>query len=139
MIKGGCLCGAVRYEANAAPLAARMCYCRVCQYFACGNAAVNVLFPAAAVTFSGTRKDYVSIADSGTEMHRSFCPKCGVHITSAAASRPELVFIRAGTLDDPGLATPSAAIWTDSAPRWACIDPSLQRVAKQPPAVKLST
>jgi hypothetical protein len=139
MIKGGCLCGAVRYESSAEPQTTRMCYCRVCQYFACGNATVNVLFPAAAVTFSGTRKDYVSIADSGTEMHRTFCPECGVHITSAAATRPELVFIRVGTLDDPNLAAPSAAIWTDSAPRWACIDPALQQVAKQPAPMRLPT
>lgn len=135
-ITGGCLCGAVRYTISAPPVMARMCYCRVCQYLACGNAAVNAAFPAAAVTFTGTLKDYVSTADSGTEMHRCFCPECGVHLTSAAATRPETVFIRVGTLDDPSLATPTAAIWVDSAPRWACIDPALDQIARQPPPVK---
>lgn len=138
-ITGGCLCGAVRYAASAPPLMARMCFCRVCQYLACGNAAVNAAFPSAAVTFTGTIKDYVSTADSGTEMHRGFCPTCGVHITSAAATRPETVFIRAGTLDNPGLVTPTAAIWMDSAPRWACLDPSVEQIAKQPPPLKIST
>ena len=135
-ITGGCLCGAVRYEISAQPIMARMCYCRVCQYFACGNAAVNVAFPSAAVTLTGTLKDYVSTADSGAEMHRRFCPECGVHLTTAAASRPEILMIRTGTLDDPSLITPTAAIWTDSAPRWACIDPALARIARQPPPVK---
>lgn len=132
MIKGGCLCGAVRYEITAEPLISRMCYCRLCQYLACGNATVNAAFRADSVTITGTLKDYVCLADSGTEMHRLFCPECGVHIISKAATRPELLIIRVGSLDDPNIVTPSAAIWTDSAPRWACIDPSLDRVPRQP-------
>jgi hypothetical protein len=138
-ITGGCLCRAVRYAAAAPPLVARMCFCRDCQYFACGNATVNAAFPAAAVTITGPLKDFASIADSGAQMHRGFCPECGVHITSAAAARPGTVFIRVGTLDDPSLATPSAAIWMDSAPRWACLDPSVERVARQPPPLKQTT
>jgi len=138
-ITGGCLCGAVRYNVSAPPLLARMCYCRVCQYFACGNAAVNVAFPSSAVSFTGSIKDYVSIADSGTEMRRRFCPECGVHIASGAVTRPEVVILRVGTLDDPDLVTPTKAIWVDSAPRWACIDPAMEQVAGQPMPAKPAT
>jgi hypothetical protein len=138
-ITGGCLCRAVRYKASAPPIMSRICFCRVCQYFACGNGAVNAAFPSAAVGFTGTLKDYASTADSGTEMHRGFCPECGVHITSAAASRPETVFIRVGTLDDPGIVAPTAAIWMDSAPRWVCLDPEVERIARQPPPLKRTT
>lgn len=135
-IIGGCLCRAVRYQASAQPLVSRMCYCRVCQYLACGNAAVNVAFPSEAVRFMGTLKDFVSVADSGTEMHRKFCPECGVQISAAAASRPEVILIRVGTLDDPNIVTPSLAIWTASAPRWACIDPTMEQLAGQPVPLK---
>ena len=138
-ITGGCLCGAVRYTASTPPIMSRMCFCRVCQYFACGNGAVNAAFRNADVSFTGTMKDFVSIADSGTEMHRRFCPECGVHLTTAAATRPETVFIRVGTLDDPGIVTPTAAIWMDSAPRWACLDPSVEQIARQPPPLKSAT
>ena len=31
MIAGGCLCGAVRYESDAAPEWTAICYCRDCQ------------------------------------------------------------------------------------------------------------
>jgi hypothetical protein len=138
-ITGGCLCGAVRYTSSAPPIAARMCFCRVCQYFACGNGTVNAAFPAAAVNLAGTLKDYVSTADSGTIMHRGFCPECGVHVFSAAASRPETIFIRVGTLDDPGIVAPTAAIWMDSAPRWVCLDPAVEQIAGQPPPLKPAT
>jgi hypothetical protein len=47
--------------------------------------------------------------------------------------RPHLIFVRAGTFDDPNLAKPAMTIWTSSAPRWACIDADLPQVEKQPP------
>ena len=132
-IKGGCICGAVRYTATAEPLAVRACWCRVCQYFATGNASINLAFPAGAFTITGELTDYASIADSGSHMHRLFCPKCGVHVVSRADERPQMVIIRAGTLDDTSLAAPRGTIWTKSAPAWARIDPALPRFEGQPP------
>jgi hypothetical protein len=132
-IEGGCLCGGVRYTASADPLVVRACWCRVCQYFAAGNATINLAFPSEAVTITGELRDYPSTADSGHRMHRRFCAVCGVHVTSEAEERPHLVVVRAGTLDDPELAAPGGTIWTKSAPSWAPIDPELPRFEGQPP------
>ncbi|HEY4030593.1 MAG TPA: GFA family protein [Caulobacteraceae bacterium] len=132
-ITGRCLCGAVRFRSSAAPLAARFCWCRDCQRFAAGNATVNVVFARPSVTIEGETSAYESVADSGMAMRRSFCPECGTPLFSEALSRPQLIIIRAGALDDPDLAEPSAAIWTSSAPRWACIDPELKQFPAQPP------
>lgn len=132
-ITGGCLCRAVRYTAAAPPFMSRLCYCRVCQYFACGNAAVQVAFHAGQVTFTGEIREFFCTADSGNQMARGFCPVCGVQITTRAESRPETIMLRSGTLDDPNIANPTAAIWTASAPRWACIDPALENFSGQPP------
>jgi hypothetical protein len=41
--------------------------------------------------------------------------------------------VRAGALDDPNLAAPTAIIWSASAPAWACFDPDLPRIEGQPP------
>jgi hypothetical protein len=134
-IAGGCLCKAVRYEIAAEPIATRVCWCRVCQYFALGGPAVSTAFPRNAITVSGEAKDYSSVADSGSVMHRRFCGNCGTHLFSEAEARPHLVFVRAGTLDDPELVRPIATIWTASAPTWACIDASLPQFEGQPPPV----
>lgn len=133
MIRGGCLCRRVRYQTGAEPIITRLCWCRVCQYLATGGAAVNVCFPTAGFSVSGEMNDYQSIADSGNRMHRRFCPNCGTHLFSEAESRPHLIFVRVGTLDDPEIAKPAANIWTASAPSWACIDSSLSNFPGQPP------
>ena len=133
-IEGGCLCGAVRYTATADPVVVRACWCRVCQFFASGNATINLAFPCDALTITGELRDYASAADSGSHMHRRFCPVCGVHMFSEAEERPHLIIVRAGTLDDPEIAGPSGVIWTASAPSWAHINPDLQHFEGQPPA-----
>lgn len=132
-ITGGCLCRAIRYELDAAPIVARTCWCRVCQYIGAGSGTVNTCFPTAALTLHGTPADFRSVADSGNIMHRRFCPSCGTHLFSEAESRRHLIFVRTGTLDDPELGRPSVTIWTSQAPSWACIDQSLPRTERQPP------
>ena len=132
-VAGGCLCRAVRYEIAAAPIATRVCWCRVCQFIAAGSGTVNAAFPRSAVTISGETRDYQSVADSGAVMHRRFCPACGTHLFSEAEPRPHLIIVRVGTLDDPEFVRPAATIWASSAPGWACIDESIPRIEGQPP------
>lgn len=134
-ITGGCLCGGVRYRISAAPIATRVCWCRLCQYLGSGNGTVNVCFARDALSVAGELRDFPSVADSGNAMHRRFCPTCGTQVFSEAEARPHLIFVRAGTLDDREIAKPAATIWTSEAPSWACIDSTLPRVAAQPPPV----
>ncbi|MCW4460343.1 GFA family protein [Sphingomonas sp. BT-65] len=131
----GCLCGQVRIAIEGEPLAARQCWCRLCQYLGGGTATVNVCFPSEAVTTTGEIRWHESIADSGNRMRRGFCPTCGTPIFSLAESRPHLTFIRAGALDDPNLRAPEAVIWTSAAPEWACLDPQLPQYPAQIPPV----
>ena len=138
-IEGGCLCGAVRYAVEAeAPLGVRQCWCRICQYLGAGSGTVNAIFARYAVTVSGPLTDYVSVADSGSIMHRRFCPACGSPLFSEAEPRPHVIVVRVGALDDPSLAAPRGIIWTKSAPAWACFDPALPRseAGAPPPAAK---
>ena len=135
VILGGCLCRAVRYRSVDQPLVARVCWCRVCQYLAAGNGSVNVCFLRNGLTIEGRLSDHVTTADSGNVMHRRFCPICGTPLFSEAESRPHLIFVRAGTLDDPEIARPLATIWTSQAPSWACIDANLPQIPQQPPPV----
>ena len=132
-ITGGCLCGAVRYEASTKPLMTRACWCRTCQFIAAGNATINMVYSTDSVSILGELNDFESIADSGNKMHRKFCPKCGVHLFSQAEVRPHILIVRAGTLDNQDNVKIDALIWTSSAPKWAYLDPNIPHFEKQPP------
>lgn len=130
---GRCLCGAVSIRADAAPVLTRLCWCRLCQSLAAGNATVNVVFPSDAVTVEGEVRWYESIAESGNRMERGFCPECGTPLFSRTEARPHLLIVRAGALDNPELLPPQGTIWTDEAPAWALADPDLPQFPRQPP------
>jgi hypothetical protein len=130
-LMGRCLCGAVTYRIFAEPVVTRVCWCRACQYLA-ANGTVNVLVPTSGLESSGQLSEYLSIADSGSEMRRRFCPRCGSHLFANSSVRPQFTVVRAGTLDDPSAVRPAVNIWAGSAPDWACLDSNLQRIEQQP-------
>jgi hypothetical protein len=130
-LTGRCLCGAVRYRITAEPIVARVCWCRDCQRIA-SNGTVNVLVPTSGLESTGELGEYLSIADSGNEMRRRFCPSCGSHLFAKTSARPQFTVVRAGTLDDPSSVRPAMNIWASSAPSWACLDEDLERVDRQP-------
>ena len=132
---GSCLCGQVSYRLTAEPVIARICWCRDCQHIA-ANGTVNALFPSSAIEITGNLSEYTSTADSGHQVRRRFCPKCGCHLFADSTGRPQLTVVRVGTLHDPSSIKPVANIWSTSAPAWACLDPKLERIEAQPPPPK---
>src|SRR5687768_3763524 len=136
-LTGGCLCGSIRYRLAGEPVVSRICWCRDCQRIS-SNGTVNAIFPTASIEIEGNPSDYTSEADSGNQVRRRFCPQCGSHLFADNTGRAGLTVVRLGTLDDPSSILPVANIWSSSAPTWACLDPQLQRVAKQPPALQPS-
>ena len=132
-ITGRCLCGAIHWESAQPPIVTRVCWCRDCQYLGAGSGTVNACFRSESFTVTGNTRDYESVADSGNQMHRRFCPSCGTPLFSEGQARPHLIFVRVGSFDDPDVATPAVTIWASSAPPWASMDAALPRVERQPP------
>lgn len=132
MIEGGCRCGAIRYRIGAEPVASRLSWCRDCQHWACGNASVNIIVRRDALRVDGIPARYDSRADSGHDMRRSFCRECGTQLFSESLENVDFIVVRVGTLDDPARHAPECVIWTDSAPAWAAVDPSLPAFPRQP-------
>ena len=131
--EGGCLCGAVRYSVAAEPVVQAVCHCRNCQRQAGSGWSMIIGVPAAAVSISGELKTYEDRGDSGGAVQRQFCPTCGSPILSRVASSPDLVFIKAGTLDDTSGFAPQVQVWTDSKQPWLEI-PGVPGFARQPGA-----
>jgi hypothetical protein len=128
---GSCLCGEVSYNISSEPMAARICWCKDCQKIA-ANGTVNILVRTDSIKHSGRLEQFVKTADSGDQITRRFCPKCGTHVFSNSSSTPDFTVVRAGTLTDPSSIRPTMNIWASSAPQWACMDKRLDTVDKQP-------
>ncbi|MES2127051.1 MAG: GFA family protein [Pseudomonadota bacterium] len=128
---GRCLCGAVRFTLATEALATRICWCRDCQHLS-ANGTVNMIVAADGLTIEGQLAEHIKTADSGNEVTRQFCPRCGTHLFAKSSARPQFRVLRAGNLDDPSSIQPTMNIWSSSAPAWACLDTSLERVDHQP-------
>lgn len=131
-ITGRCFCGAVRFRFTGSPVAIRACWCRDCQYLSSGNASVSAIIQTATFELAGDVCEHVSTADSGATMRRSFCPTCGTPLFSASATRPDMMAVRVGALDDRDACRPASVIWTVSASCWAPLDPALPASKRQP-------
>ncbi|WP_435783695.1 GFA family protein [Cellvibrio sp.] len=134
--KGNCLCGAVKYEITAEPVATRVCWCRDCQHIA-SNGTVNIIVPSEELTITGKLSGFTKTADSGSSVLRRFCSECGSHLFANSSARPLFTVVRVGTLENPSSVKPSANIWTESAPDWACFDSSLEQAPRQPAPLQL--
>ena len=55
---GGCICGGVRFECAADPIAAGNCHCRDCQRASGSAYAAALLVPAGALSITGEVKYY---------------------------------------------------------------------------------
>ena len=136
---GGCMCGAVRYECDADPIAMGNCHCRDCQR-ATGRAfAAAVLVPVSAVSTTGLVKYYEVVGDSGGIVRRGFCPSCGARLFGEGAATPNLIGIMAGSLDDPSWFRPQADVYVASAQPWDYMNPSLPKFPGLPQNVSQSS
>jgi hypothetical protein len=117
-IKGGCLCGAVRYTAQAEQTGAIICHCTDCQKFTGAAFAALVPVQRAAMTLTGPVKTHTGIGGSGKPVLRNFCAECGSSLFEEPGARPGLAILFAGTLDDPKAASPLREIFRDDALPW---------------------
>ena len=71
-------------------------------------------------------------ADSGYKISRGFCPTCGTPLFSLLAALPDVMGIKAASLDDPAHFTPGMSLFTSSAPTWAPFVENLPKFPKMP-------
>ena len=132
-IEGGCLCGKLRYSADAEPIFVGVCHCTNCQKGTGAAFSVVVAVPTPALTVQGTLQTFAGRGDSGKATYRRFCRDCGSALIDEAEIMPNVTMILAGTLDDPTWVKPEAEIYCDSAQPWVQLGGERQRFPKMPP------
>ena len=130
---GGCACGAVRYECEAAPVFMAYCHCRDCQRASGGAFSPMLAVPAASVTLlQGKPRYHAGQSDSDYCASRGFCPECGTPLFVRSEKAADFLCIKPGSLDDPSWFKPQADLWTRSVQPWMHLDPGLPKFERFP-------
>lgn len=112
---GQCLCGAVRYSLSCEPLLTAVCHCRHCQRQTGSAFSVVAAVPKAQFALEGETRIFMDVSDSGRPVARHFCGDCGSPIFSAIEPMPDMVLIKAGTIDTFADLTPTIEVFCDLA------------------------
>ncbi|KAL0935695.1 DUF636 domain protein (glutathione-dependent formaldehyde-activating enzyme) [Colletotrichum truncatum] len=97
---GSCDCGAVKYRYEGEALAKAICHCIPCQKRSGSAFSVNIIANKSLFQIlQGTTKTIDRVGDSGKPYHAHFCGDCGTTIYGEPESAPDMVSIKAGTLD----------------------------------------
>jgi hypothetical protein len=116
---GGCLCGQLRWEADAAPDFMGNCYCGDCRKASGSGFIPFMSFDAERVRITGESRIFTSKAFRGGEAARNSCPVCGGLVFGGIRGQDGSHTIYAGTLDDATLFQPRIALFNRDRPDWA--------------------
>ncbi len=121
---GGCACGEVRYRLTSDPLFVHCCHCLNCQRQTGSAFVINLLIESDRVELLAGDPQPVDVPrDDGSAQRIFRCPTCQVAVFSQYG-RPEVRFVRGGTLDDPTAVTPDVHIFTRSKVNWVTLPES---------------
>lgn len=124
-MKGGCTCGAVRYQMATKPMFVHCCHCRWCQRETGASFALNAMIEADRVELlAGAPELVMTPSQSGRGQKIWRCPVCRVAVWSNYSGTGDKVrFVRVGTLDEPDLLPPDIHIFTSSKQPWVALPP----------------
>jgi hypothetical protein len=118
-IRGGCLCGAVAYEARLPIAKFANCYCSRCRKATGSTYSANFYVSPEAFKWTDGEAWVVRYdLPQARSFSTSFCSKCGSPVPHRTRSGREVVLPAGSLNDDPG-AKPAASVhWSSRAP-WA--------------------
>jgi len=128
---GGCLCGAVRFEAAGPARNLNFCHCTSCRRAAGAS-------PVAWGSFEWSRfrltRGMLSIYQSSPQASRGFCVQCGGALTYRNRQWPAEIDIALASLDEPAALVPAMHIWVQDKLPWVQIADGQPQFATVPPA-----
>jgi hypothetical protein len=117
-LRGGCSCGAVRYELLAAPMRVHCCHCTDCQRHTGSAFVLNAIIETSAIKIIRGDPEAVPVPRDYAPHNIYRCRKCKVAVWSDYGRRPKIRFVRVGTLDKPSALRPDIHIYTRTKVPW---------------------
>ena len=125
---GGCMCGAIRYEARRARRFSVLRHCRMRRQWTGGAMLGTTAFDRDAVTFTAGEP---RVHRSSSVCERGFCGDRSSSLFTRYASGgvfDEVIFIGLGALDDPETAPPAVHYGAEGELSWMRRDDGLPRI-----------
>ena len=129
---GGCLCGALRYEAVGESIGSGHCYCGDCRRASVSGFVPFMGFKAEGVRFTGEAREFRSKAANGGDAVRNRCAQCMSLVFGGEIGKTDSYTLYAGSLDDPSRFQPTFAIFAEGRPPWAIIPPDFKIFERMP-------
>lgn len=123
-IKGGCLCGAVRYTAKGKPDHMGHCHCGMCRKSTGAAFSTFAGFPSADVRFTKGKPKYFR---SSKWAARGFCAKCGGTLVYKLVKDDLKIWLSVGSMDDVAAVKPEMHIFTAEMAPWLKLADRLPR------------
>ncbi len=129
MLKGGCLCGGVRYEVDAAITVAGECHCTRCQRVSGGASVAGfIVAPDKFQVVAGEDLLGTYVEEGFTTRHH--CTTCGSGVFGSA---DEFVVVHAGSLEDGSAFESQFHMMVDHKAPWDEINDDLPQFGGLPP------
>lgn len=129
---GGCLCGAIRYRSEAAPIRCMICHCEDCRKHSGAPCLSFVHFPKETFEWLTTEPCRYR---SSRYAERGFCPECGSTVSMHEEVLQDRVQIAIGSLDNPHDISPQDHVWVRSKISWFEISDDLPKFEQNSTAV----
>lgn len=130
--RGGCHCGAVRYQATGKPVIVAHCHCEDCQRLSGAGHSTGAMFAVENFQLEGSVSEYALDADNGNRVTKAFCPTCGSQILGRNSGSTGHVTVSLGTLDDSSALQPQVTIFARNRKPWDLMSEDIATFADQP-------
>ena len=113
---GGCMCGAVRFEARDVPMKAGICHCEMCRRWT-GSALIGVTVDLDKLTWQD--ETHLGRIQSSAWAERGFCKRCGTSMFFRVTMESEYsgkIELPLGVFDDPNGFEVTSEIYIDHKP-----------------------
>jgi hypothetical protein len=128
-LTGGCLCGAVRYEARGTSRKIVNCHCSMCRRHSGAAFLTYAAYPTDSFHFTkGRPGEYRSSPD----VVRTHCTVCGSPLTYVSDTDPHTVWLTVGSFDDPNVVQPTENWYVADKLHWLRIDDALPKCPGAP-------
>ena len=124
---GGCLCGAIRYEADGELIRTLNCHCDDCRKTTGASFGTYVFIDEGSLTIlKGTPKSFEHQNEVGVTITKRFCKNCGTHLFAKGSRAGNMVHVKVGTIDDASFVRPEMDIFVSSKLPFVCLSDQIE-------------